>query len=115
MITIYGASDDLIEVEGCDGANEFNSHERGPVMWRGDLIAPGGLEAVRVHAVFDGCWSVAVGQVDEDVPLPEWPVAVRQHPSLPYSAAVVIDAPAGTRLDNVWPSDDEQDEARSLA
>lgn len=109
MITIYGASDDLIEVEGCLGADEFNSYEHGPVMWRGDLIAPGGVEAMRVHAVFDGCWSVAVGQVDEDVPLPSWPVTVRQHRSIPYSTVVEVAAPDGTRLDNVWPERDEDE------
>lgn len=106
MITIYGASDDLIEVEGCDGADEFNSYERGPVMWRGDLIAPDG-DAMRVHALYDGCWSVAVGQVDEDKPLPDWDIDVFQEGH--YSTGVKIDAPQGTRLANVWPSEDDQD------
>lgn len=101
MITIYGASDDLIEVEGCEGADEFNSYEHGPVMWRGDLIAPDG-DALRVHALYGGCWSVAVGQVDEDRPLPDWDIDVFQEGR--YSTGVKVDAPQGTRLVNVWPS-----------
>jgi hypothetical protein len=43
-IRIYGASDDLIEVEGPIN-DEYNSYET-RYMWRGDLIAPGG--AVRI-------------------------------------------------------------------
>lgn len=101
-IRIYGASDNLIEVEGCEGADEFNTYEHGPVMWGGDLRAPDG-EQMRAHVVFDGCWSVALGQVDEDKPLPAWPVTIAQHRSLPYSVMAVIDAPEGTVLVNVWP------------
>lgn len=106
-IRIYGASDDLIEVEGCEGADEFNSYEDGPVMWRGDLRAPDG-EAVRAHAVFDGCWSIALGQRDEYDPFPTWPITVARHPNMTYSTMVEIDAPDGTVLENVWPkrSDD---------
>jgi hypothetical protein len=36
MITIYGASDDLVEVEGCEGADEFNVYGDGKLMWRGE-------------------------------------------------------------------------------
>lgn len=107
MIRFYGASDDLIEVEGCEGADEFNSYEKGPVMWRGDLVAPGGTDQVRVHALYDGCWSFALGQVMDGHPLPEWPVTVRQHTNTDYSTLVEIDAPEGTRLANTWPSAEE--------
>ena len=114
MITIYGASDDLIEVEGCDGADEFNVYGTykapSPVMWSADLIAPGG-DSMQVHAILTdrGCWAIAVGQSDEDIPLPSWPVTVRQHRSIPYSTVVEIAAPDGTRLDNVWPERDEDE------
>jgi hypothetical protein len=108
-IRIYGASDDLIEVEGCEGADEFNSYQPGPVMWSGNLRAPDG-EQMRAHVVFDGCWSIALGQVDEADPLPEWPISIRQHTNTHYSTMVEIDAPDGTVLENVWPTDDEDDE-----
>ena len=59
-VTIYGASDDLVEVAGCEGADEFNVRGR----WQGDLVAPGGTEQMRVHCWYDddGCWQVGVGQ-----------------------------------------------------
>lgn len=103
-IRIYGASNDLIEVEGCEGADEFNTYEKGFAMWWGDLRAPNG-EVMRAHAVLsnNGCWSIALGQVDEGTPFPEWPVTIRQHTSLDYSAMVEIEAPEGTVLENVWP------------
>ena len=100
-IQIYGASDDLIEVAGCEGAGEFNTR----LTWHGDLIAPGG-EAMRIHVFYDGCWHVAVGQADEGIPLPPWPVSFVQHPDIGYSVLASVSAPDGTRLDNVWPKQD---------
>lgn len=107
MITIYGSSDDLVEVDGCD---------EGPVgefccdRWQGDLAAPGGAEQMRVHCWLDddGCWQVGVGQVDEDYSLPGWPITITQAPAMNpqnagYSALLTIDAPKGTRLTNVKP------------
>lgn len=112
MIKIYGAGDDLIAVGGCKGANEFSSYADGRLMWRGDLIAPNNGQ-MRIYGIYDGCWHFSIGQVDEDVPLPSWPVQISQQersggrPS--RSTLVEIDAPEGTRLTNVWPAryDDE--------
>lgn len=106
-IRIYGASDDLIEVEGCEGADEFNSYERGPVMWRGDLHAPDG-DAMRAYALYDGCWSIALGQVDEGKPLPDWDIEILQIGR--YSSMAQIDAPEGTKLVDVWPTSGEEDD-----
>lgn len=101
-ISIYGASDDLVEVQGCEGADEFDTYNTNPspVAWRGDLRAPDG-QAMRVEALYDDVWRLAFGQVDEDTPLPEWPLTLRQHPEIPYSVLAVIDAPEGTALINV--------------
>lgn len=111
MITIYGASDDLVEVDGCEGADEFGSYgyEGTAVHWRGDFIAPGGgtiPEQLRVYAIYDGCWHFSLGQVLEDVPLPPWPATFTQH-ERGDSVLLSIDAPPGTRLDNVWPARSE--------
>lgn len=102
MITIYGASDDLVEVAGCKGADEFNvdGTGSGPLMWRGDLVAPDGGQ-MRLYGLYDGCWHFSVGQVDEDFPLPSWPCTLAQH-ERGYSVEVSIDAPEHTRLTNVW-------------
>jgi hypothetical protein len=108
MITIYGASDDLVEVDGCEGADEFGvdlTAAPDSVSWHGDLVAPGGAEQMRVSALMIGAtWHIALGQTDEDVPFPAWGNGVEQAPGTDYSAAVVIDAPHGTRLTNVWPA-----------
>lgn len=95
LITITGASDDLVEVEGCKGADEFTYPSQGP--WRGDLVAPDGAQ-LRVHVMFDGCWHVSVGQVDEDVSLPDWPMTFSQ--SSKYATELCLEAPDGTRLTN---------------
>lgn len=108
MIRIYGASDDCIEVEGCKGADEFNSYERAS-MWHGDLRAPNG-DTMRAHALYDGCWSIALGQADEDKPFPAWPITIAQHRSLPYSTVAEIDAPDGTELVNAWPAQGGDDD-----
>lgn len=105
-ITIYGASDDLIEVGGCKGADEFSPD--GNDAWHADLIAPDGGQ-MRVFARYErhGCWSVGASQVDEDVPFPAWPVKVRaadpaSHETR-YCAVLEIDAPDGTRLAGIHP------------
>jgi hypothetical protein len=105
MITIYGASDDLVEVDGCEGADEFSTDR-----WQADLVAPGAKEQMRVHCWYDedGCWQVGVGQTVEECQLPPWPVTISQaapmNPDNPgYSALLSIDAPEGTRLANVKP------------
>ena len=97
-IRIYGGSDDLVEVEGCKGADEFGAPLSGGRLWRGDLIAPDG-GSLRVHMIYDGCWHVAVGQVDDGVPLPAWPLRFETEQG--YSTVLVVDAPEGTRLTNV--------------
>ncbi len=102
-ITIYGASDDLIEVTGCWGADEFNvAGHSGHVMWRGDFTAPNfnTAEQLRVYAIYDGCWHFSVGQVYETVPMAAWPVEFRQGTihEAEYSVVLTIEAPEGTRL-----------------
>jgi hypothetical protein len=95
-ITIHGASDDLVEVDGCKGADEFGADD-----WSAELVAPDGGQ-MRVYCRFEdnGCWSVGVSQVDEDVPLPSWPLTITQQ-ERGGSALLTIDAPEGTRLTNV--------------
>jgi hypothetical protein len=87
----YGASDDLIEVEGVKGADEFSAwlkNDEGVVA--GSFVLGG---KIRVRAIYDGCWTFAVGQVNEDVPLPAWPVRMDQSPEVPYSARLTIEVP----------------------
>jgi len=103
-ISVYGAGDECVIVEGCQGGDEHYSYEHGirRARWRGDLVAPCG-EALRVYALFDGCWHLSIGQSDRSTPIPDWPRAIVQHPTVPYSALLEIEAPIGTVLANVWP------------
>ena len=116
MITIYGYSDDLVEVEGLGTDLEFNVYDE---HWQGDLVAPGGsvAESMRVHCWYgdSGCWQVGVGQTDESAQLPPWPVTIAQKPhddpgSPGYSALLSIDAPEGTTLTNVKPEPEGDEE-----
>lgn len=107
LIVIFGVTDDLVEVSGCEGADEFDVGLAG--RWQADLVAPGGTEQMRVHCWYDdGCWQVGVGQVLEECQLPLWPVSIAQAPAMNpanpgYSAMLSIDAPEGTRLENIRP------------
>ena len=104
MIEIYGASDDCVEVKGCEGDGEFYVDGNG--CWQADLIGPGGTEAMRVRAAFDpdgsGCWVISLSQTDESVPFSPWGNGTDQAPN-GYSTLIRIDAPDGTRLTNVNP------------
>ncbi len=110
MITISGHSDDVVEVEGCDSADEFLTDGDG--RWHADLIAPDG-EKMRVFAEWDatrnGCWAIGVQQVYQGVPMPDWVTTINATGSSAYSATVRVHAPEGTRLDNVWPARDDDD------
>lgn len=90
-----GASDDLIEIEGVKGGDEYSGMTGRDEIVAGTFNVGGKL---RVRALYDGCWSFAVGQVDEDIPLPDWPISVTQHPETPYSVALVIECPDDVKV-----------------
>lgn len=113
MITVYGSSDDLIEVDGAVGASpeEYYSHGVSKLAWRADFIEPSDdlvADRLRVYAIYDGCWHFSVGQTDEQFKLPEWPIRITQAPKLDgnpgYSTLLTIEAPEGTRIRNIWPA-----------
>lgn len=91
----YGHSDDLIEVEGVKGADEFGAYQSGDSRYHGSFNLGGHM---RIHAIYDGCWSFAVAQVDEDIPLPDWPVRVMQSTDTPYSTRLEIDVPDNVKV-----------------
>lgn len=99
MIRIYGASDDLVEISGCEGADEFCTDR-----FVANIVGPGAAEQIHVHVWYDedGTWQISIGQVDEDVKLPAWPLKFSQGvkgETAAYSVVLEIDAPEGTRLD----------------
>lgn len=70
---ISGASDDLVEIGG-DFQEEYNVIRDGPYM--GYLLLGGRL---KVHVLYDGCWSFAPSMVEEDIPIPAgWEISFGQ-------------------------------------
>lgn len=64
-VTIYGASDDLIEVDGhVTGCDEYPSEDDHFV-----LIGEAGKVRVRVWYTERGLWAIAAAPVDEDTPM----------------------------------------------
>jgi hypothetical protein len=95
MLKIYGASDDLVEIEGIV-SEELGAYDKPRVVTVGDRET-GGCVVVAEYAVENraGVWSMSVSQIDEDVPIP-WPVSIAVEHG--YSVAVVIDCPSGTKV-----------------
>jgi hypothetical protein len=101
---MYGYSDDLVESEGIEGCDEFNAYSSSDIVARFHVIsAEGQLE---VNAIYgkNGCWGFAVLQVDEDVPLPTWPIFVTQATNSlnengpQYSTLLEINCPDDAKL-----------------
>lgn len=102
-ISISGASDDLVEIDGVPEYDEFCNPSYSSIKFKGNLIAPDG-SGVRVIVIYDndgvgatGCWSVAIGRMDEDAEYPEWPVTILTGDRA-YNVTAVIEAPDGTIL-----------------
>lgn len=94
-VIISGASDDLVEIEGIEGADEFSasSHD----SWVGILEAPNGDTAlVYVDYRRGGTWTVALGQFEEDYKLPAWPQSFVADGG--YTVIATIEVPDGTTI-----------------
>jgi len=99
-VTFYGASDDLVEVEGIEGADEFSPEKDG---WVGVLESPDGDTAlVYVDYRHNGTWTVSLGIYEEDYLLPAWPITTEVRPDLcRYSTHVTVEVPDGTTIKEV--------------
>lgn len=99
-ITISGASDDLVEVSGVPGEDEFSAVSGN---WRGIIVAPDGATAiVYVDLRHNACWTVALGQYEEDYSLPDWPVSIAVDEELcRYSTRALIEVPDGTTIEEL--------------
>lgn len=95
-VTIYGASDDLVEVEGdIEGADEFNAYG----AWSGTLESPAG-DSLIVRAEFckpgATCdWTVSVENTET---YPAWPIMFSERPDREGDPALIIEVPVGTIL-----------------
>ncbi len=91
MYKIYGASDDLIEIEGKHG-DEIDTY-KGPrwITFGNEVI--GGIRVFAGHTGEWG-WLLSVQPLDDDIPCP-WPVSVVVADN-GYSMAICIDCPDDT-------------------
>lgn len=88
-LTIYGASDDLVEIEGVAGADEYNAEDV-----RLLVTCPDGRAAeVHVAYVSGGVWAITYQPSDEDVEAPEGRIDCNG-----YTARLTLDVPDGTKV-----------------
>lgn len=89
-LTIYGASDDLIEVEGdLEGCDEYNGEEA--------VFAIAGLK-VTVEYADAGVWAIKVAQLDEGDPVTAKNITLGVSNAInpenpPYSMQLDMDVP----------------------
>ena len=91
----YGASDDLIEVEGVKGGDEFNVISDDTCV---AIFNVGGK--MLVYALYGpmGVWGFGVSQIDDEVRLPDWPIRITNGepdgmPATIYTTKLEIDVP----------------------
>lgn len=98
-ITVYGSSDDLVEIGGVEGADEFSLGIDD--SWVGVIEAPNGDTALLyVDLRQNGCWTSALGLYEEDYSLPNWPmtISVDSARGNAYSTYTTIEVPDGTTI-----------------
>ncbi len=92
ILKFSGHSDDNIHIEGnqrgIDVAHPLNGE---PFDYA--ILNVGGT--MKVYAFYNGTWFFAVGLIDEDIPLPTWPI---KHYMEGYSAVMEIDVPDDVRV-----------------
>ena len=92
-LRIYGASDDLVEIEGAVDA-EINTGEPCAIQI-GDRSGLCTLVVMAYGDMGEAVWTAKVAPLDEDIPMHE--VRLGLHSS-GYSVLVEIDVPQGTRI-----------------
>lgn len=99
-MTVSGSGDDLIHVNGVDGGDEFNKVSG---HWVGLVEAPNGDSAFLYvdYRGNTGCWTAALGLIDEGETLPDWPVRVQTSETCAYSTLTTFTVPDGTRITEV--------------
>lgn len=104
-LTIYAASDDLIEIDG-DIVDEYELDETGRTRLR--LTAPNG-DTLDVTAAYGTPyapaeleWTISVEALNN---YPAWPIRFHERPDMAGDPAVTIDTPPGTLITQVEAND----------
>ena len=95
-LTVYGASDDLVEIAGIEGADEFTTNGH----WQGVIEAPNGDTAILYVDYRDnGCWTATLGRFEEDYALPQWPSTLTSNDKeCKYATYLTVEVPDGTTI-----------------
>lgn len=108
-IMIYGASDDLIEIEGSTfpEPDEFSPAPESPGVVKIEDSEGGRLLVFVQYAAnnLSPCWMIGLSQVDEDDPFPAWPIrwSITERG---YSMKLEIDLPDGSVIHKELPHPD---------
>lgn len=98
---IYGASDDLVEVENLDNpgvADEFETYDETATI---RITAPDGSEHLDVEVEFTTRgWEIRLVSVTEAIQ-PSWPLQFLARPGFLEDPAVIVTAPEGSSFDLV--------------
>ena len=101
----YGSSDDNFCYDVWKGNSWRGEDEIGSdtAAWIIEDFGQQGLQVVGIYAgasdaAHEGSvWSVGIAQLDEDVPLPDWPIKFSVH-ELAYSVALEIEIPDSAKI-----------------
>lgn len=104
-LKFYGASDDLFEVHDSTGkeTDEYPAYKPATVQ----VSTNGGSVGLYVTAHYAvapcGCWTIGIAPIDEDQPLPGWPMRWRAEG---YSTVLEIEVPADAIVTDQRSEDD---------
>lgn len=92
-IEFYGASDDLIEIrvngKDYEEVSGYISGDKSVYSRELRVTTIGGSQGIKVHMLYDGCWTAAAGLLEEDRSLPAgWKITTEQEHA--YSTKLVI-------------------------
>lgn len=92
-LRFYGASDDLFE---CEGAirEEIGCFSVAGIY---HLKSSEGEMQVIANYTDNACWAIGVCQVEEDLPIPNWPASYSTHEK-GYSVVLTLQVPDDTIL-----------------
>lgn len=98
-LSMYGASDDLIEIEGIEGADEYYPNVTGkdPYMAAFTVKSASQPLGLIIHVIYGGGWCFAVQPTEDSdgdwCEFPDWPIRRRWGGGNGYSELLEIDVP----------------------
>lgn len=110
ILTFYGASDDLCEVEEVGGPfrEEYNCYDKPCIIRLWSKKEKAGLFIIVQYAISNtGTWAVGIAQLDEDISLPNWAMSYTDQTG--YSVGLTIECPDDVSLVEENKDEDEEE------